>query len=216
MGKGIAIGLLLLALVTASAAYAEDDALSGERIVQQGNAKGATACVACHGVDGAGNAAAGYPRLSHLNADYLAAQLQAYQRGSRSNPIMQPIAKALSSAEIEAVSDYYAKQTAKVSAEQPEQLGSLQEGERLATRGAWDQTIPACMSCHGPGGSGVGTAFPALAGQHASYIRSQIQAWQSGQRKGDPNQLMEVVAQRLNDTQTEAVAAYFASLKPGQ
>ena len=214
MGKRIAV-VLLFALATTSGVSAEEVA-DAERIVQQGNGKGATACVACHGVDGAGNAAAGYPRLSMLNAGYLAMQLQAYQRGSRNNPIMQPIAKALSNAEIEAVAEYYAKQTAKVSAEQPKQPESLQEGERLATRGAWDQTIPACMSCHGPGGNGVGTAFPALAGQHASYIQAQIQAWKSGQRKGDPNQLMEVVAQRLSDTQTEAVAAYFASLTPGQ
>lgn len=211
MRKGTAIGLLLA--VASSGTHA---APSGEQIMQQGNQQGATACVACHGADGAGNAAAGYPRLSILNAEYLASQLQAFKKGQRTNPIMQPIAKALSDDEIKAVSEYYAKQSAAVEAPKADNAKALQEGETLATRGAWNETIPACVSCHGPGGNGVGTLFPALAGQHASYIKSQIQAWKDGQRKGDPNALMHSVAKRLTDEQTEAVANYFASLKPGK
>lgn len=213
MGKGIAAGMAFA--LAAATAHAQPGA-SGQAIVQKGNDKGAAACVACHGADGAGNAEAGYPRLSMLNAEYMAAQLRAFQSGARSNPIMQPIAKALSEAEIKAVAEYYAEQSASVPPPAVKDPQLLQQGEQLATRGRWQETIPACVSCHGPGGSGVGTAFPALAGQHAGYIRSQIKASQKGQRKGDPNELMTTVAKRLSDAQIEAVAAYFASLKPGQ
>ena len=211
MRKGVTLALAMAIL--SAGAYAQ--APSGEKIVKQGNGKGATACSSCHGADGGGNGAAGYPRLSSLNAGYIAAQLQAYRDGDRSNPIMQPIAKALSKPESKAVAEYFAKQTAKTAPEKPGDAQTLLQGQTLATRGDWDKTIPACMSCHGPGGNGVGQAFPALAGQHASYIKAQIQAWQQGQRKGDPNELMQTVAKRLSPAQTDAAAAYFASLKPG-
>lgn len=212
MKPALALGILLVAAPVVGA----QESPSGEQIVQQGNGQGATACIACHGPQGAGNAAAGYPRLSMLNADYLSAQLRAYQQGTRTNPIMQPIAKALSDAEIEAVAEYYAGKTSEVPAPETVDTELLHQGEELALQGAWKQTIPACVSCHGPGGNGVGTHFPALAGQHAAYIEGQIQAWKNGQRSNDPNQLMEVVAQRLSEAQIKAVAAYFASLKPGQ
>lgn len=207
-----AIGLFLAMLPL----FSVDAAPSGQALVQQGNGQGATACIACHGADGAGNAAAGYPRLSILTAEYLAQQLRAFQSGQRSNPIMQPIAQALSAEEIDAVAQYYAGQRAEVEVPAAGNADTQQQGEQLAQKGAWEQTIPACVSCHGPGGNGVGNAFPALAGQHASYIEAQIQAWKNGQRRGDHNQLMESVAKRLSDDQAKAVARYFSSLKPGQ
>lgn len=212
MRNGIAATLVLALL--AGSAYAQTP--SGEQIVQQGNGNGATACASCHGKDGAGNEKAGYPRLSGLNADYIAAQLHNFRSGKRNNPVMQPIAKALSEDEVPAVAKYYAGQTSDVQPPKVKDEQVLKQGEHLATRGDWGDTIPACMACHGPGGNGVGTTFPALAGQHASYITAQIEAWQNGKRKGDPNQLMTTVAKRLSKAQVEAVAAYFASLKPGQ
>lgn len=214
MRKGIATAFAVL-LATGMPALA-DQSVDAKQIVQQGNGKGATACVACHGMEGAGNPDAGYPRLSILNDEYLAGQLHAFKDGKRTNPVMQPIAKALSDAEIKAVSKYYAEQTASVKAPAVKDESALKQGEALALRGDWNDTIPACESCHGPGANGVGTVFPALAGQHASYIKSQIEAWQKGQRTGDPNELMHTVAKRLNEQQISAVAAYLASLTPGQ
>jgi len=51
---------LALAVCAAPAAHAADDA--GRAIVMQGTPAGATACIACHGLDGAGNAGANFPR----------------------------------------------------------------------------------------------------------------------------------------------------------
>ncbi len=212
MRTTIATALTLMLL--AGGAYGQTS--SGEKIVKQGNGKGAVACSTCHGPDGGGNAAAGYPRLSSLSAGYIASQLQAFRSGSRNNPVMKPIASALSDQEVQAVAKYFATQTAKLVPEKAKDVQSLQQGQQLATRGDWGHTIPACESCHGPDGDGVGQVFPALAGQHASYIKAQIEAWQNGQRKDDPNQLMQTVAKRLKPEQTAAVAAYFASLKPGK
>jgi cytochrome c553 len=53
----------------------------------------AASCIACHGAQGEGQAAPGYPRLAGLPADYLQRQLQAYAGGMRANPIMTPLAR---------------------------------------------------------------------------------------------------------------------------
>lgn len=187
---------------------------AGQQIVMQGNQSGATPCVSCHGADGAGQAAAGFPRLAGQDKNYLIMQLQAFTQGSRNNPIMAPIAGALNQQEMAEVAAYYARQTAPNPSAGKGDQSLISKGEKLALRGNWDKTIPACVTCHGPGGKGVGSHFPTLAGQNARYIEQQIEAWKSGTRHNDPNQLMQVVAKRLSQSEAKAVAAYFASLIP--
>lgn len=189
---------------------------SGTTLALEGNARGATACAGCHGADGAGNAAAGFPRLAGLDAGYLHKQLRDFQNGSRKNTVMEPIANALSDAEARAVAAYYASRTPTVAAAPPtpDATRAIERGEHIALHGQWENTIPACVSCHGPGGRGVGMHFPALAGQSARYIAAQFEAWRDGSRHNDPLELMKGVAQRLSGPDVAAVAAYFASLTP--
>jgi cytochrome c553 len=47
------------------------------------------ACSGCHGVNGEGSVSG--PKLQGLDADYIVAQLKAFQNGSRVNPVMQPM-----------------------------------------------------------------------------------------------------------------------------
>jgi len=184
----------------------------GKKIAMQGNSNGATACISCHGLKGEGMAPAGFPRLSNLDQRYLSKQLQDFRNGTRKDPIMEPIAKALTKKESAAVSNYFV--TLKTSSSNSSKADSalLAQGKKIATIGNWANTIPACFACHGPGGTGVGEHFPALAGQHASYITKQIQAWKSGTRKNDANDLMKVIAVRMSDSEIMAVSAYLASL----
>lgn len=207
---GPRLALLLCGLVSHTA-LADSNAPAGQEIALQGNGKGATACVGCHGANGEGNAAAGFPRLAGLNDQYLVKQLQDYRQGTRQNPVMQPIATELEDQEMLDVAAYYAGMTP-AGATQDTEGGEA--GEVLALRGAWDQDIPACISCHGPGGRGVNPYFPALAGQHAGYLKAQLQAWRAGTRNNDANDLMGVVAERLTEAQIDAVVAYFAGLDP--
>ncbi|MCS6474378.1 c-type cytochrome, partial [Burkholderia thailandensis] len=74
--------LLAAAVLLASHARADDIAL-GKTIATQGATTGVAACIGCHGAQGEGNAAAGFPRLAGTNAAYLAAQLAAFADGSR-------------------------------------------------------------------------------------------------------------------------------------
>ncbi|MBQ0742609.1 MAG: c-type cytochrome [Pseudomonas sp.] len=172
----------------------------------------AMACITCHGAEGEGMAAAGFPRLAGLSADYMKKQLGDYLSGDRANPIMQPIAAALTPEEVEAVTTMLASKPApKVKkigrAAEAQTLGAI-----LALRGAWERNIPECVACHGPSGVGVGDAFPPLAGQSAQYLSSQLNAWRQGTRKNDPNDLMGHIARKLTDDEIKAVSAYFASL----
>lgn len=130
--------------------------------------------------------------------------------------MMSPIAKALTKAEILAVTNYVTNIGAGKSITASPKVDSalLKAGEHLAKIGNWAQNIPPCFACHGPEGYGVGNHFPTLAGQHASYITNQIRSWQSGTRNNDPNNLMKVVAQRLSDKETKAISAYLNSLPP--
>lgn len=178
----------------------------------------AASCIACHGADGMGNAAVGYPRLAGLPATYIADQLHYFGDGMRRNAIMSGMVKSLSAAQVTALARYYAglKPSAKPAAMPAAAVAA--EGERLALRGDWEKGIPACIRCHGPGDIGVGENFPPLVGQSVAYIEGQIKAWKDGSRSGDPLGMMHTVALRLSDAQTRAVAQWLAAqpLAPGK
>jgi cytochrome c553 len=175
----------------------------------------AATCAACHGVDGLGNASAGYPSLAGLSAAYLEQQLHGFKHGTRENVVMTAIAKGLNGADRKALATYYAGLKLPVKAEPAPLPGG--PGAVLALDGAWGRAttgLPSCESCHGPDGVGVGAVFPRLAGQPANYLAAQLKDWQAGSRKNDPLHLMRNVARKLNPAQITAVAAYYAALSP--
>jgi cytochrome c553 len=204
--------VLTLLMASAQAALA---AGLGQSIATQGNGKGATACIACHGVDGGGQAQAAFPRLAGLNQAYLEKQLHDFAKGSRTNSTMQPVAKALTDKEIKAVAAYFSQLPIPANHDATTaDPAVINDGKKLAQNGNWPNDIPACFTCHGAGANGIGPHFPVLAGQHASYIENQLQAWREGHRNNDPNELMKGVAMRLSHDEIKAVSAYLASLKP--
>lgn len=207
---GFRVYFLGTCLVLACGATVAADLEAGKKIVLQGNGKTATACNACHGASGDGSVTASFPRLAHLDAEYLAKQLRDFQRDKRKDPVMHPIAKALSESEIVDVSAYFAAQAATAPPEKVDPSLAAR-GARIALSGLWEKEVPACISCHGPGGHGVGAHFPALAGQYAGYTSKQLNAWRNGTRRNDPQNLMKGIAQRLSAADIAAVSAYFAS-----
>ncbi|WP_396332010.1 c-type cytochrome [Burkholderia anthina] len=202
--------LLAAAALLAGRAFA-DDATLGKTLATQGSTTGVAACIGCHGAQGEGNAAAGFPRLAGTHAAYLSAQLAAFADGSRQNPVMQPLAKLLSAHERDAVSAYFASLPAPAAiAAGTASIEPANTGAWLATRGRWSDGLPACAQCHGAGGLGVGTAFPPLVGQPAAYIAGQLNAWKHGTRAPGPMALMPMIAGKLSDADIDAVAAYYA------
>jgi len=204
----IAAALFAAALFVTSA-----QATDAATIARQGNGKGAAPCMACHGQDGGGQAVAGNPRLAGLNAAYLRKQLDDFANGSRNSPLMQPSATALNDDERAALAFYYSKLPLPPALARPATAPPPADsiGAVLATRGAWNRGIPACVQCHGPHGVGVGAHFPPLAGQPAAYIEMQLKAWQQGRRHNDPLQLMQHLSAGLSTQDIQAVATWFAA-----
>jgi len=83
----------------------------GEALFRGGKLEeGMPACTGCHSPDGAGLAAAGYPKLGGQHAQYVSKQLTDFREGNRTNDgdamTMRAIAAKLSNKDIEAVSSY--------------------------------------------------------------------------------------------------------------
>lgn len=105
-----ALGEHFAALSPKIGSIGAEEIAAGEKIYRGGNAaSGVPACMACHGPNGAGNAAAKYPALRGQHAKYTAIQLKAYRDGTRQGDeksIMSTIARKMTDAEIEAVAKY--------------------------------------------------------------------------------------------------------------
>lgn len=95
----IAVGLVLTLTLASGSALAAGNAAAGQRK--------AGACAACHGVDGiSGNDQ--YPSLAGQKQSYLVRELKGFRDGTRTDPMMSPLAKPLSDADIEDVATYFA------------------------------------------------------------------------------------------------------------
>jgi len=88
------------------AAANADLAATGQKLFSGNLAKGIIACSACHGPTGAGNPAAGFPRLTGQHAMYVTTQLQRFKSGERENPMMRGVVANISEDEMKAVAEY--------------------------------------------------------------------------------------------------------------
>ena len=89
--------------------------------------------------------------------------------------------------------------------------GSLALGRDLANKGK--EGVAPCTSCHGNDLQGTELA-PLIAGQHASYLMTQLRDYKMGVRRGeaDPGAVMASNMKYFKDTEILALAAYIASL----
>ena len=173
------------------------------------------ACFRCHGLDGRGDGAAAFPRLTDQVYKYLYDSLKNYASGVRQSPIMEPIAKALTDQQMRDVSAYYAAQKDAPHGPRPDIAPEvLQFGGTLAAIGSAQRGIQGCSNCHGPEGVGLPPTYPYLAGQHMKYLEAQLLAWKEGRRKGDGLAIMENIAKRMTAEEIHAVSAYYASIRP--
>ena len=168
--------------------------------------------MSCHGADGSGNAAGGFPVIAGQDAGYMARQLTLIREGKRTSPVMAPIVGSLTDDEIQAVSAYYGAMPKVASSAEPPAEDAAAVALALVQDGDWPgRDLPACNRCHGPGARGVDASFPGLAGQHASYLKSQLEAFRDGTRKTDPGDLMGTVARKLTDDEIAALSGWLAA-----
>lgn len=73
--------------------------------IEQGKNK-AMMCAACHGVNGV-SLVPMYPNLAGQKSAYLVKQMKDFRAGTRNDPMMAPMAKALTDADIENIAAYF-------------------------------------------------------------------------------------------------------------
>lgn len=196
-----------------AAATADEAGQPALELVRHGIPRRAlTACARCHGDERSSPHSRLVPRLAGQDRAYLSRALREYAQGRRPSGIMQPVAAALDSDDVSQLGAYYAGLPARAIAPSRTEAKLLEAGRRIATEGAAQQSIPACIACHR---DRVGALIPRLDGQPAPYLAGQLRLWRAGGRTGSvESRIMAAIALRLDDHQIDAVAAYFESILP--
>jgi cytochrome c553 len=188
----------------------------GQLLAVSGGGFGAdAACFRCHGLDGHGDATAGFPRLAGLDARYLAKQMEDYRSGARPNGVMGPIAARLHASDDQAIALYYAALPTQSSgvrfATAHDDLLSL--GASLFAHGSPERGIDACARCHGSEGQGLNGTYPSIV-QAGPYTAAQLRMWRAGARRNDYGDIMGRLARPLSDQEIDALAAYIVQFSP--
>lgn len=188
------------------------DPQAGKQLAANGKpAAGVQACVACHGQAGITPTGGIFPNLAGLSSEYLAKQLADFRSGTRVQPLMNTVARALTEQDIGQLAAYYG-----TLAGPPMHVGEFggEAARKLDVQGDGTRALPACANCHGLRGMGEGPLLPRLAGQSREYFVDQMNAFRSGSRQNDDVGVMRAFAQRLTDSEIQALAAYYAGPAP--
>jgi cytochrome c553 len=199
----------LFALALASFSVQATSLVDGS--VAAGKARALT-CTACHGPEG-NSPSPMWPNIAGQNAAYLLAQLQAFKSGDRKDPLMSGQAMALSDADMANLAVYFESLPAAAQSVADENL--IARGQALYRGGNKKHQSSACMACHGPTGRGNPAAkYPALQGQHATYVAKQLHDYAAGTRKtDDKTHVMRDIAATLDKDDIEALSSYVQGLK---
>lgn len=174
-----------------------------------GGAKSAM-CASCHMPDG-NSVVDMFPKLAGQGENYIVKQLSDFKAGKRSNGTMTPMAMMVADADMADIGAYFAKQVATPGTADD---SKLKLGKDVFQGGNSITGVPACSGCHSPTGKGNAPArYPALAGQHATYIITQLNAFRDGSRNNDQNGMMRSVVAHMTTAEIEAVANYVTTLK---
>jgi cytochrome c553 len=186
-----------------SLAQAADQAAVSEAALN----KVTTVCQNCHGARG-DSVSGTFPRLNGQQAAYIEAQLKNFRSHGRSDPhavaYMWGMASQLDDPMIAELAKYYAGQKATA----PQTGGALAaKGKDIFDNGVPANGIPPCAACHGANGQGDKDT-PRIAGQHAAYLTSQLEAFRALLRE---NQIMHANTKDMTDSQIEAIVSYLGN-----
>lgn len=199
---------LILSLLASCSVWAQGS-------IEAGKAKSQT-CVACHGADG-NSLITQYPKLAGQHEKYLEKQLKELKLGmtsggkqGRNEPVMGAMAMPLSEQDMADLAAYYASLPISNNST-PENV--VEEGKILYTAGNAERGLTACIACHGARGNGTElSGFPKISGQHAEYIKAQLEKFRDGSRNNDMNAMMRDVAKKLTDAEIDTLSKYVGGL----
>ena len=165
-------------------------------------------CALCHGFDG-NSAMAKFPKLAGQKPAYLRKQIKDFKAGLRANDGGQMVnmVSGLSSSDKDQIAAWFASQS-HPQPSPPELYESLAtEARKLFVKGSDTDDIPACISCH----HSKDPLIPLLEGQHANYLRKQLNDFRDQIRTND-REVMQRIARSLSEKQIDLLAEYIASL----
>jgi len=163
-------------------------------------------CAICHGPTGVSSADS--PNLAGQYAAVIYKELHDFRTGARANAVMSPFAVNLTDQEIADLSNYYAYLPRLPAYHPTPQLPK----PNIVIYGAPMRGIAPCGACHGSLDNKTGS--PWLEGQSEAYMKAQLQAFASGERRNDISQQMRNIARAMTPQEIEQAAAYYASQPP--
>ena len=194
-----------------------------EGSVEAGKAK-STVCAACHGPTGK-NAIPTYPNLAGQHAPYIVNQLKGFQDGTRSDPMMTPMAAGLSEQDMADLAAYFSsfpwKEVVKpssdtgttttavaapVAVEVNTSIVSHNGGDALKGQ----EKSGMCVACHGSDGNSISPLTAKIAGQGSAYLAKQLADFKSTARV---NPIMAGMAAGLSEQDMADLGAFFATQK---
>src|SRR5690606_3903343 len=202
---------LLLTLGITGMAQAAGDAAAGQTKV--------ALCGACHNADG-NSAAPNFPKLAGQGERYLLKQMKDVKAGSapgapegvgRKVLEMTRILDPFSDQDLADIAAYYSSQKIGVGAADP---ALVERGAALYRGGKLAEGMPSCIGCHAPDGKGnAPAAYPALGGQHATYVAKQLTDFREGVRTNDGDtMIMRSIAAKLSNKDIAALSSYIQGL----
>lgn len=163
-------------------------------------------CAICHGPTGISRADS--PNLAGQYAAVIYKELHDFRSGARTNAVMSPFATNLTDQEIADLAVYYAYLPRLPAYHPTPQLPK----PNIVIYGAPIRGIAPCGSCHGSLDNKTGS--PWLEGQSEVYLKAQIIAFATGERRNDISQQMRNIARAMTPQEIDAAAAYYASQPP--
>jgi cytochrome c553 len=165
-------------------------------------------CQGCHGEEG-NSPDPMIPNLAGQYSGYIIKQIQNFQSGLRTHQIMSAIAASVNNNDLPDIAAYFASRT--------KMKGDGSEGDpagkNLFLKGDMTRMMVSCVNCHGINGKGKAPrnpVFPVIGGQHKEYIRGQLINFREGDRANSPGGVMNIIAQKLTDTEINALADYIS------
>ena len=225
--SNIATGLTLVALLVATAAFAEGDTVNPLKGIIEADVENAEAiklrigsgdpvagreksqlCQGCHGEYGISMEGL-IPKLAGQYANYIAKEIRNYQAGIRSHQIMNAMAATIASdQDLADIAAYFASQNKMAG----DGTGNP-TGEEIFLHGDLSKMRLACVNCHGVRGKGLESKismFPVIGGQQKDYIRRQLINFRDGYRTNSPNGIMNRITNSLTDSEIDSLAEYIS------
>ena len=196
----------------ASAPVYQADPAKGKSLYEYGDdSRGITACVACHGTEGASNVAIN-PNLAAQHPEYIEKQLKNFKEHTRTNASMNQVAGNLTDNDIADIGAYFkdpkavANVVAKKAAAAKSFAGDINKGKLKAAT---------CTACHGADGNAMVPMYPKLAGQHEKYLVKQLtdfkKSVETQGKEGRADPVMGGMVATLSTDDIQNLAAYFSS-----